>query len=187
MNDVRVGKDRLLGVTEERPYREGVKEAFTVERTGVAAMALGIIERCLELSIEYAKNRGQFGQPIASHQLIQEKIAKMEVHRLNVTNLVFRVLSMAADGRHMSLTEASASKLYAARAATETALEAVQLFGGNGYMAEFEVEQLARECHAQTAELGRARATAAVRAASMPPTPTPGTVTAGPALSRSAT
>lgn len=145
MNDVRVGKDRLLGETEERPYREGVKEAFTVERTGVAAMALGIIERCLELSIDYAKNRVQFGQPIGSHQLIQEKIAKMEVHRLNVTNLVFRVLSMAADGRHMSLTEASASKLYSARAATETALEAVQLFGGNGYMAEFEVEQLARD------------------------------------------
>lgn len=145
MTDVRVGKDRLLGETEERPYREGVKEAFTVERTGVASMALGIIERCLELSIDYAKNRVQFGQPIGSHQLIQEKIAKMEVHRLNVNNLVFRVLDMAADGRYMSLTEASASKLYSARAAMETALEAVQLFGGNGYMAEFEVEQLARD------------------------------------------
>ena len=69
----------------------------------------------------------------------------MEVHRLNVNNLVFRVLDMAADGRYMSLTEASASKLYSARAAMETALEAVQLFGGNGYMAEFEVEQLARD------------------------------------------
>ncbi len=145
MTDVRVGKDRLLGETEDRPYREGVKEAFTVERTGVASMALGIIERCLELSIDYAKNRVQFGQPIGSHQLIQEKIAKMEVHRLNVNNLVFRVLDMAADGRYMSLTEASASKLYSARAAMETALEAVQLFGGNGYMAEFEVEQLARD------------------------------------------
>ncbi len=145
MTDVRVGKDRLLGETEERPYREGVKEAFTVERTGVASMALGIIERCLELSTDYAKNRVQFGQPIGSHQLIQEKIAKMEVHRLNVNNLVFRVLDMAADGRYMSLTEASASKLYSARAAMETALEAVQLFGGNGYMAEFEVEQLARD------------------------------------------
>lgn len=145
MSDVRVGKDRLLGETEERPYREGVKEAFTMERTGVAAMALGIIERCLELSLAYAKNRVQFGVPIGSHQLIQEKIAKMEVHRLNVTNLVFRVLSMAADNRHMSLTEASASKLYSARAAMECALEAVQLFGGNGYMSEFEVEQLARD------------------------------------------
>jgi alkylation response protein AidB-like acyl-CoA dehydrogenase len=145
LNDVRVGRDRLLGETEERPYREGVKEAFTTERSGVAAMALGMIERCLELSIDYAKNRVQFGQPIGSHQLIQEKIAKMEVHRLNVTNLVFRFLAMAADGKQMTLAEASACKLYSARAATETALEAVQLFGGNGYMAEFEVEQLARD------------------------------------------
>jgi alkylation response protein AidB-like acyl-CoA dehydrogenase len=69
----------------------------------------------------------------------------MEVHRLNVENLVFRTLEMAAAGKHMNLTEASACKLYSARAAMDSALEAVQLFGGNGYMAEFEVEQLARD------------------------------------------
>jgi alkylation response protein AidB-like acyl-CoA dehydrogenase len=145
LNDVRAGRDRLLGETEDRPYREGAKEAFTVERTGAAAMALGIIERCLELSIDYAKNRIQFGKPISEHQLIQEKIAKMEVARLNVTNLVFRAIEMSAAGTPMNLAEASASKLYAARAGMECALEAVQLFGGNGYMAEFEVEQLCRD------------------------------------------
>ncbi len=69
----------------------------------------------------------------------------MEVARLNVENLVFRVLESSAAGASMSLAEASAMKLYAARAATEVALEAVQLFGGNGYMAEYEVEQLARD------------------------------------------
>ena len=145
LSDVRVGVDRLIGETEDRPYREGAKEAFTMERTGAASMALGIIERCLELSVEYAKNRVQFGKPISEHQLIQEKLAKMEVARLNVTNLVFQAIEMASDGRQMTLAEASAMKLYAARAGMECALEAVQLFGGNGYMAEFEVEQLCRD------------------------------------------
>jgi alkylation response protein AidB-like acyl-CoA dehydrogenase len=69
----------------------------------------------------------------------------MEVHRLNVQNLVFRYVEMSAAGRGLSLAEASAMKLYSARAATEVAMEAVQLFGGNGYMAEFQGEQLARD------------------------------------------
>src|SRR5205823_14016288 len=72
-------------------------------------------------------------------------LAMMEVHRLNVQNLVFRTLEMGAAGKGLSLAEASAMKLYSARAATEVAMEAVQLHGGNGYMAEFHVEQLARD------------------------------------------
>jgi hypothetical protein len=69
----------------------------------------------------------------------------MEVARLNVENLVFRTIETSAHGRPMTLAEASAMKLYSARAATEVAMEAVQLFGGNGYMSEFQVEQLARD------------------------------------------
>jgi acyl-CoA dehydrogenase len=111
----------------------------------VASMALGIIERCLELSVEYARDRVQFGQPIGQFQLIQEKLARMEVARLNVQNLVFRSLEMSSAGHSLTLAEASALKLYSARAASEVAMEAVQLFGGNGYMAEFRVEQLARD------------------------------------------
>ena len=145
LSDVRVGKDRLLGETEEITYRSGAKETFSMERTGVAAMALGIVEKCLELSIDYAKNRVQFGQPIGNFQLIQLKLAKMEVARLNIQNLVFRQIEMSAAGENMSLAEASAMKLYSAQSATEVALEAVQLFGGNGYMSEFHVEQLARD------------------------------------------
>src|SRR3954452_9778240 len=145
LTDVRVGKDRLLGGTEDRPYREGAKEAFSIERTGVAAMSLGIIDRCLELSLDYAKTCVRFGKPIGEHQLIQEKLARMEMHRLNVENLVFRTIEKASAGAGMTLTEASVMKLYSARAAMEVALEAVQLFGGNGYMAEYEVEQLARD------------------------------------------
>jgi acyl-CoA dehydrogenase len=145
--DVRVGKDRLIGETEEVPSggREGAKDTFSMERSGVAAMSLGIIERCLELSVDYAKTRVAWGQPIGEYQLIQLKLAKMEVARLNVENLVFRFLESSAAGKPMSLSEASAMKLYSAQTAMEVALEAVQLFGGNGYMAEYEVEQLARD------------------------------------------
>jgi alkylation response protein AidB-like acyl-CoA dehydrogenase len=147
LDDVRVGKDRLIGGTEDVPSggREGAKDTFSMERSGVAAMALGIIEKCLELCVQYSKDRVQFGHPIGEFQLIQEKLAMMEVARLNVQNLVFRFLEMGAAGRGLSLAEASAMKLYSARAATQVAMEAVQLHGGNGYMAEFHVEQLARD------------------------------------------
>jgi alkylation response protein AidB-like acyl-CoA dehydrogenase len=149
LDDVRVGRDRLLGESEEAfkgsGGREASKATFVIERSGVAAMALGMIERCMELSVAYAKERVQFGRPIGEFQLIQLKLAKMEVARLNVENLVFRFLESGQAGKPMSLAQASAMKLYAAGAATEVALEAVQLFGGNGYMAEYEVEQLARD------------------------------------------
>ncbi|WCO65639.1 acyl-CoA dehydrogenase family protein [Iamia majanohamensis] len=147
LDDVRVGRDRLIGETEDvaKGGREGAKATFMQERSGVAAMALGIIEECLELSVAYAGDRVQFGQPIGDFQLIQEKLARMEVARLNVQNLVFRTVEMSAAGHTMTLAEASAMKLYSARAATEVAMEAVQLYGGNGYMSEFRVEQLARD------------------------------------------
>jgi alkylation response protein AidB-like acyl-CoA dehydrogenase len=145
LDDVYVDASHLLGETEEREYRSGAKETFTAERTGVAAMALGIVEQCLKLSIEHAKNRVQFGRPIGDFQLIQLKIAKMEVARMNIQNIIFRQIEMAAAGRAMVLAEASACKLYCAQAAIEVTLEAVQLFGGNGYMAEYQVEQLCRD------------------------------------------
>jgi alkylation response protein AidB-like acyl-CoA dehydrogenase len=145
LTDVRVGKDRLIGETEDAPARSAAKDTFSMERTGVAAMALGIVSQCLELSVDYAKNRVQFGKPIGEFQLIQLKLARMEVARMNMQNMVFRQIELQAQGKAMTLAEASAMKLYAAQSATEVALEAVQLFGGNGYMAEFQVEQLARD------------------------------------------
>ena len=145
LEDVRVERDRLIGETEDLPARSGAKDTFTMERTGVAAMALGIVERCLQLSVEYAKTRVQFGRPIGEFQLIQLKLAKMEVARMNIQNLVFRQIELAAAGKSMTLAEASACKLYSAQAAMDVCLEAVQLHGGNGYMAEFHVEQLCRD------------------------------------------
>jgi hypothetical protein len=148
LTDVRVGKDRLLGETEGRGGNEGSESAkgnFVTERAGVAAMSLGLIEECLKLSVRYAKDRLLWERPISEFQLIQLKLARMEIARLNVENLVFRHIEMSAAGKSLSLAEASAMKLYSAQAASEVAMEAVQLFGGNGYMAEFRVEQLARD------------------------------------------
>jgi alkylation response protein AidB-like acyl-CoA dehydrogenase len=148
LTDVQVGRDRLLGETEDQGAgggRQSAKDNFVTERAGVAAMALGVIEECLRLSIAYAKDRLLWEKPIADFQLIQLKLARMEVARLNVENLVFRHVEMSEAGRSLTLAEASAMKLYSAQAASEVAMEAVQLFGGNGYMSEFRVEQLARD------------------------------------------
>jgi acyl-CoA dehydrogenase len=146
-SDVRVGRDRLLGGTEmpQGGGRESAKDNFVTERAGVAAMALGIIEECLRLSIDYAKSRTLWEKPISEFQLIQLKLARMEVARVNTQNLVFSHLERAAAGATPTLAEASAMKLYAARASFEVADEAIQLFGGNGYVSEYRVEQLARD------------------------------------------
>lgn len=149
LTDVRVGADRLLAGRTDVPKpaggRSGAKGTFASERASIAAMALGIIERCEELSVEYARTRIQFGRPIGDFQLIQEKLARMEIARINVRNLLFHYIDVLAAGRSISLGEASAMKLYSARAAVDVAMEAVQLHGGNGYMSEFRVEQLARD------------------------------------------
>jgi len=145
LSDVVAGKDLLLGGKPVERSGSGAKDTFSMERSGVAAMALGMIERCLELSLKYAKERVQFGRPIGEFQLIQDKLARMEVARMNVENMVFRTIEGAELGRGITFAEASAMKLYSARAAVEVAMEAVQVYGGNGYMSEYLVEQLARD------------------------------------------
>ena len=147
-DNVRVTPDRLLGETEQRSGgdgRESARANFAAERLGVALMALGIINECHRRCVDYAKTRTLWGQTIGQFQLIQLKLAKMEVARINVQNMVFQTLEKMQAGRVPSLAEASAIKLYSSEAATDVAMEAVQLFGGNGYMAEYRVEQLARD------------------------------------------
>jgi hypothetical protein len=146
LRGVRVGPEHLIGESEDaKQGRSGARATFSMERAGVAAMALGIVERCLELSLRYARERVQFGRPIGEFQLIQEKLARMEVARMNLQNLVFRTIELSEAGLSPTFAEASAMKLYAARAAMEVSLEAVQIHGGNGYMAEYRVEQLCRD------------------------------------------
>ncbi|MHA4854101.1 acyl-CoA dehydrogenase family protein [Rhodococcus sp. MSC1_016] len=147
-DNVRVGRDRLLGETEEGGASDGkssAKESFAAERIGIASLSLGIINECHRLCVDYAKSRKLWGKEIAQFQLVQLKLAEMEIARMNVQNMVFNAIERAEAGDPVTLAEASAMKLYSSRAATEVAMEAVQLFGGNGYMAEYRVEQLARD------------------------------------------
>jgi alkylation response protein AidB-like acyl-CoA dehydrogenase len=143
-----LGRDRLLGETEENKSgdgRDSARSSFAAERIGVVSMALGVIEECLRLCTDYAKTRTLWGKEIGQFQLIQLKLANMEVARMNVRNMLFRVIECGQAGTQISLAEASAMKYYCSQAATDVAMEAIQLFGGNGYMTEYRVEQLARD------------------------------------------
>ncbi len=147
-DNVRLGPDRLLGESEQPASgdgRDSARDNFAAERIGIAMMALGIINECHRLCVDYAKNRTLWGKNIGQFQLIQLKLAKMEIARMNVQNMVFATIERQQAGKALTLAEASAIKLYSSEAATEVAMEAVQLFGGNGYMAEYRVEQLARD------------------------------------------
>lgn len=147
-DNVYLDRDRLLdgsGASNTTDGRESAKANFVLERVGIATFALGVIEECLRLSVDYARSRELWGKPIGDFQLIQLKIAEMEVARINVQNMVFSTLEARRAGTLPSLSEASAMKLYSSKAACDVAMEAVQLFGGNGYMAEYRVEQLARD------------------------------------------
>jgi acyl-CoA dehydrogenase len=145
LDDVLVPASQLLGESEEGHQRKEAKDVFYGERTGMTPMCVGIAERCLEDSLAYARSRVQFGKPIAEFQLVQEKLARMYVHLLNMRNLLHETIRVQRAGGRVSDAEASACKLYCARATTEIAMEAVQLMGGNGYMQEFHVERLARD------------------------------------------
>ncbi|MCV7028812.1 acyl-CoA dehydrogenase family protein [Mycobacterium sherrisii] len=147
-DNVRLSRDRLLGESEQPAGgdgRDSARDNFAAERIGIAMMALGIIDECHRLCVDYAKTRTLWGRNIGQFQLIQLKLAKMEIARMNVQNMVFMTIERQQAGKPLTLAEASAVKLYASETATEVAMEAVQLFGGNGYMAEYRVEQLARD------------------------------------------
>ncbi|OMC17441.1 acyl-CoA dehydrogenase family protein [Mycobacterium colombiense] len=147
-DNVRLSPDRLLGESEQHTDGDGRDSAranFAAERIGIAMMALGIIDECHRLCVDYAKSRTLWGKNIGQFQLIQLKLARMEIARMNVQNMVFHTIERQQAGKPLTLAEASAIKLYSSEAATDVAMEAVQLFGGNGYMAEYRVEQLARD------------------------------------------
>ena len=147
-DNVRLSPDRLLGESEQHASgdgRESARDNFAAERIGIAMMALGIIDECHRLCVDYAKTRTLWGKNIGQFQLIQLKLAKMEVARMNVQNMVFMTIERQQAGKPLTLAEASAVKLYSSETATDVAMDAVQLFGGNGYMAEYRVEQLARD------------------------------------------
>jgi alkylation response protein AidB-like acyl-CoA dehydrogenase len=145
LDDVLVpGKD-LLGGENQDDARTAARASLKGERFGMTPMCLGIVDRCLEESVRYAKEREQWGKPLASFQLVQEKIAKIYATRSVIFALLMRQLESEKKGVALTVEEASASKLTCARATTECALEAVQIKGGAGYMQGSVVEMMARD------------------------------------------
>jgi alkylation response protein AidB-like acyl-CoA dehydrogenase len=145
-DDIRLTTDHLLG-----GGRQATKENLSSERSAVPAMAWGIIERCYEQSLTYARERNQFGRPIGDFQAIQLKLADMYIKLRNVENIVFRTAWMQRKKRR-DPAFINASKAYAATTAVDVAMTAIQIHGGYGYMEELGLEKLARD--AKLLELG---------------------------------
>lgn len=118
-------------------------------RIGIAAQALGIAQRCLDLAVVQANERVTFGKPIAKHQAIQWKIADMKTRVDAARLLTWRAAAMKDRGERASL-ECSMAKLYASETANYCAYEALQIFGGYGYSQEYEVERLYRDARITT-------------------------------------
>jgi alkylation response protein AidB-like acyl-CoA dehydrogenase len=113
-------------------------------RIGIAAFSLGIAQAALEASLAYAQERRQFGRSLAEFQAVQFKVADMAVQVDAARLLTFRAATLRDSGRPHSV-ESSMAKLYASEAAVQVALEAVQIFGGNGYTKDFPVERFLRD------------------------------------------
>ena len=115
-----------------------------VGRIGIAAQALGIAEAALEAATDYAKERVQFGKPIAAQQGVGFKLADMATAVEAARLLVYRAAQLRAEGLPCG-KEASMAKLFASKAAVEGSIEAVQVFGGYGYTEDYPVERYFRD------------------------------------------
>jgi acyl-CoA dehydrogenase len=145
-DDVRVGDDQVLG--EIGQGFELTKDWFVEERLMIGARTMGASARALELSLEFAKEREQFGKPIVAFQAIEFMLADMAAEIMAATSLLYRVCWQAARGdidRKQLHAMASAVKLVCSETAGRVADRAVQIHGGRGYMREFPVERMYRE------------------------------------------
>lgn len=140
--DCRIPKENLLG--EEG---QGFKIALSTldgGRIGIAACAVGVAQGCLELSVQYSKEREQFGQPISNFQAIQWKLADMATQTEAARLLLYRAAAKKDRGERYTV-ESSMAKLFASEAATKIAIDAVQIHGGYGYTKEYAVERFMRD------------------------------------------
>jgi len=142
LEDVRVGKDCLVG-----PLHKGFAVAMkTLDggRLGMAAQAVGIAQSCLDEAVKYAKERKQFGRPIADFQAISFMIADMATEIAAARELVYNA-AVLKDNNMDATSACSMAKLYAAEVANRCAYKAVQIHGGYGYIKEYKVERLYRD------------------------------------------
>jgi alkylation response protein AidB-like acyl-CoA dehydrogenase len=105
---------------------------------------VGLAQACLDASIGYAKDRIQFGKPIASFQLIREKLADMAMSLDMARTYAHHVINLIEQGKPMT-KESAILKLFSSEMATRCALEAIQIHGGYGYMKEYTVERYLRD------------------------------------------
>ena len=140
--DCRIPKENILG-----KQGEGFKIAMhTLDggRIGIAAQALGLAEGALERTVEYVKERKQFGRSIAQFQNTQFQLADMATKVQAAQYMVYRA-AMAKKTQKSYSVEAAMAKLYAAEVAMEVTTKAVQLHGGYGYIREYDVERMMRD------------------------------------------
>jgi butyryl-CoA dehydrogenase len=147
LDDVEVAEDQLLG-----DVGDGFKVAMSSLDSGrysVAAGCVGICQGCVEASVQYAKEREQFGRPIAAFQLVQAMLADMAVETDAARMLVWRA-GWLKDAGKPSTTETSIAKLYATEAAVKCANTAIQVHGGSGYVDDHPVERYFRDVRVTT-------------------------------------
>ncbi|MBG0561023.1 acyl-CoA dehydrogenase family protein [Actinoplanes aureus] len=147
LDGVRVSDAHRLG-----PEGSGFKIAMSAldkGRIAVASGSVGLARGCLEAALAYAKERTQFGKPIAGYQLVQEMLADMAVETDAARLLVWRAADLVDRGRPFG-TEASMAKLFATESAVKAANQAIQVFGGYGYVDEFPVGKAMRDARVTT-------------------------------------
>lgn len=142
LEDVHVPAAQVLA-----PPGQGFKlamETFNQTRPDIGAIALGIMRRCLDESLAYARERQAFGTAIAQHQLVQAMLAEMKI-RIEATSLLVRKAAWNLDRGVRDPMTSSCAKAFGADAAMQTAIDAVQVFGGYGYVKDYPVEKLMRD------------------------------------------
>jgi hypothetical protein len=147
LSDCVVGDGAMLG-----EIGDGFKIAMTSLESGrysVAAGCVGICQGCVDYCVNYAKERQQFGRPIASFQLVQAMLADMKVEADAARMLVYRAAYLKDTGQPNS-TETSIAKLYATEAANRCATTAIQVLGGSGYVDDHPVERYFRDVRVTT-------------------------------------
>ena len=141
-NDVKVPKENRIG--EDGFGFKFAMKTLAGGRIGIAAQALGIAAGAYELAKKYSKERKAFGTEISNHQAIAFKLADMHTKIEAARHLVYKSAWDKDNGNNYDLSGAMA-KLYASEVAMETAVEAVQVHGGNGFVKDYHVERLMRD------------------------------------------
>ncbi|MFD1386068.1 acyl-CoA dehydrogenase [Oceanobacillus oncorhynchi subsp. oncorhynchi] len=138
----RIPKENLLG-TEGEGFKIAMAN-LNIGRIGIAAQGLGIAEAALDYSVAYAKEREQFGKPIAANQGIAFKLAEMATN-VEAAKLLTYQAAKRIEMNQSCIKETSMAKLTATKTAMQNAIEAVQIYGGYGYTKEYPVERLFRD------------------------------------------